>query len=215
MLLVRQATASQVRQPGESATSRSLETPHSYPLKTGLNVKDPGAPKWSGGKDGDLRDVWRRALSGSVDNDGKPTGQVGKVSTVLGKDEVIEHKLEKLTAEINAVGKHLRGRERKRVAIYLPNSVEFLVTFFGKESQYTFHISANREPSYRILRPHTNPRPSTYYAGKPCWDIDRDKSRRPGRRSRCCTLERAAPQIPEPQASNMGRRAYKQTHGLE
>ena len=135
MLLVRQATASQVRQPGESAIYRSLETPFSYPLKTGLNVKDPGAPRWSGGKDGDLRDVWKRALSGAVDNEGKPTGQVGKICTVLGKDEAIEHNLDKLTAEINALGKHLQSRGRERVAIYLPNSVEFLVTFFGKISQ--------------------------------------------------------------------------------
>ena len=135
MLLARQATASQVRQPSESAIFRSLEIPQSYPLKSGLNVKDPGAPKWQTGRDGDLRDVWKRALSGSVDNDGKPTGGAGKVTSVLGKEEVIEHSFEKLTAEIIAVGQHLQGRGGSRVAIYLPNSAELLVTFFGKPMQ--------------------------------------------------------------------------------
>lgn len=95
-------------------------------------MKDPGAPKWSGGKDGDLRDVWKRASTGPVDGDGKAEGETGKVLTVLGKEEVIENSFEKLTAEINAVGQHIRSREHSRVAIYLPNSVEFLVSLFGK-----------------------------------------------------------------------------------
>ena len=132
MLLARQATASQVRQPGESAIFRSLETPHSYPLKTGLNVKDPGAPRWSSGRDGDLRDVWKKALLEPVDADGKPNGAKGKISTVLGREEVIDHSFEKLTAEINAIGQHLTKHGGRRIAIYLPNSVELLVTLFGK-----------------------------------------------------------------------------------
>lgn len=132
MLLARQGVASQVRHPGESATFRSVETPHSYPLKSGLNVKEPGAPRWAGGKDGDLRDVWMRALSGPVDNDGKPVDKPGKVLTVLGKEEVVEHSFEKMTAEINAVGQHIQSHGGSRVAIYLPNSVELLVTFFGE-----------------------------------------------------------------------------------
>lgn len=131
MLLARQSTASPVRQPGESATFRCLETPHGYPLKTGLNVKDPGAPKWTSGRDGDLRDVWKRALSGPVDNNGKPAGEPGKVLSVLGKEEVIEFSFEKMTAEVNAVGQHLKGHGGSRVAIYLPNSVELLVSLFG------------------------------------------------------------------------------------
>ena len=109
-----------------------METPHSYPLKTGLNVKDPGAPKWTSGKDGDLRDVWKRALSGPVDDGGKATGGPGKVLTVLGKEEVIEYSIKKMTAEINAVGSQLKSHGRSRIAIYLPNSVELLVTFFGE-----------------------------------------------------------------------------------
>lgn len=135
MLLARQSSASPVRQPGESATFRCLETPYGYPLKTGLNVKDPEAPKWTSGRDGDLRDVWKRAMLGPMGSDGKPTGKPGKVVTVLGKEEVIEYSFEKLTAELNAVGQHMRGHGGSRVAIYLSNSVELLVTLFGMLSE--------------------------------------------------------------------------------
>lgn len=131
LLLARQSAASHVRQPGESATFRSLDVPHGYPLRTGLNVKDPGAPKWSSGRDGDLRDVWKRAVSGPVENEGQPTGGAGKVFTVLGKQEVIEYSFEKLSGEIIAVGQHMRNHGGGRIAVYLPNSVELLVTLFG------------------------------------------------------------------------------------
>ena len=133
LLLARQSAASSVRQPGESSSFRSLETPHGYPLKTGLNVKEPGAPKWTSGKDGDLRDVWRRAASGPVDNDGKPNGKPGNVLTVLGKGGAIEHTFAKLSAEINAIGQHVKVHGEGRVAIYLPNSVELLVSLFGNK----------------------------------------------------------------------------------
>ena len=131
LLLALQSSASPVRQPGESSTFRSLETPYGYPLKTGLNVKDPGAPKWTSGKDGDLRDVWKRAVSGPVDIDGKPTGEPGKVFSVLGKEEVVEHSFAKLSGEINAIGQHVKVHGQGRVAIYLPNSVELIVSLFG------------------------------------------------------------------------------------
>ena len=131
LLLARQSTASPVRQPGESSSFRSLETPHGYPLKSGLNIKDPGAPKWTSGKDGDLRDIWKRAVSGPVDNDGKPTGEAGKVLTILGKEEAIEYTFAKLSAEVNTIGQHVKIHGEGRVAIYLPNSVELLVSLFG------------------------------------------------------------------------------------
>lgn len=134
MLLARQSAASHVRFPGESAIFRSLDVPYGYPLRSGLNVKDPGAPKWTSGKDGDLRDVWKRAVSGPVDNDGKPAGCAGKILTVLGKQEVIEFSFEKLSGEIIAVGQHMRNHSGSRIAIYLPNSVELLVTLFGKHT---------------------------------------------------------------------------------
>lgn len=70
---------------------RSHSAPHGMPLNTGLNVKDPGASKWSRGRDGDLRDVWRQVLSGTTEP-GKPGGK-GKLLTVLGEEKVIEHDL--------------------------------------------------------------------------------------------------------------------------
>ena len=63
------------------------------PLNSGLNVKDPGDPKWSRGRDGDLRDIWRKVVTGVVDRDGKETGQRGEILTVLGSEQVNKHKL--------------------------------------------------------------------------------------------------------------------------
>lgn len=131
-LLARQSSPSFVRQPGESATYRALETPHSYPLKSGLNVKDPGAPRWAGGKDGDLRDVWKKAVQGPTGEDGKSTGDPAKILTVLGKEEVVEHKLGDISRDINALGQYLAQHAATRAALYLPNSMELLVTLFGK-----------------------------------------------------------------------------------
>ena len=132
MLLADQATASQIRYPGESAIFRSSETPHGYPLKTGLNVKEPGSPKWASGRDGDIRDIWRQALKNPIGPDEKEIGSPGKILTVLGKEEIIEYNFSGLTREINAVGSFINSHAGSRVAIYLPNSVEFLVTLFGK-----------------------------------------------------------------------------------
>lgn len=91
LLLARQAQASPVRYKGESSVYRSHSAPHGMPLNSGLNVKEPGASKWSRGRDGDLRDIWRQAVNGSA-GDGKPVGK-GKILTALGGDKVIEHKL--------------------------------------------------------------------------------------------------------------------------
>jgi hypothetical protein len=91
MLLARQAQASPVRQEGESAVFRSHSAPHGIPLNSGLNVKDPGDSKWSRGKDGDLRDVWRKVVSGPLDQEGKETGEKGELLTVLGSEQIIKH----------------------------------------------------------------------------------------------------------------------------
>ena len=123
LLLARQSSVSPIRQPGESAIYRSQETPPGYPLRTGLNVNDPGAPKWASGRDGDLKDIWRTALKG----DGEKKAHI---ISVMGK-ETFKHKLEDLTEHINAIGKHIEKQAGKRVAIYLPNSVEILVAIFG------------------------------------------------------------------------------------
>lgn len=126
LLLARQSSVNPVRNKNESALYRSPEVPHGYPLKTGLNVKDEGAPRWNGGKDGDIRDVWRVARRGGEN------GEKGRIVTVLGKEEVIEHDKEELSKEIEILGKHLKARGVKNVAIYLPNSIEFLSAIFGQ-----------------------------------------------------------------------------------
>lgn len=124
-LLARQARASNVRLPRESAIYRALDTPHGYPLRSGLNVKDAGASKWSAGRDGDLRDVWRATVQGGED------GAKGLILTVQGKEAAVEHDHGQITSQINTVGRHLQ-ESGSRVAIYLPNGIEFLVTVFGE-----------------------------------------------------------------------------------
>ncbi len=91
LILARQCSAAPIRSEGESAVYRSLETPHGYPLRSGLGIKDEKAPRWGSGRDGDLRDVWRTAIAGVRGQDGQPTGQKGKILTVRGKEEIVEH----------------------------------------------------------------------------------------------------------------------------
>lgn len=91
MLLARQAQASPVRQEGESAVFRSHSAPHGMPLNSGLNVKDPSDSKWSRGRDGDLRDVWRKVVSGPTDPTGKEPAGKGGLLTVLGSEQMIKH----------------------------------------------------------------------------------------------------------------------------
>ncbi|KAK4072384.1 hypothetical protein Trihar35433_4448 [Trichoderma harzianum] len=125
LLLARQAGASTVRNEGESAVYRCLAAPHSMPLNSGLDVKDPGASRWARGRDGDLRDIWRKAATGNDE------GKKGKLLTVLGSENVIEHRLEDITRQINLIGHYIAEQGGIRVAIYLPNSVEFLVTLLA------------------------------------------------------------------------------------
>ncbi|GAW18976.1 hypothetical protein ANO14919_084600 [Xylariales sp. No.14919] len=129
MLLARQGHGSPVRQEGESPIYRSNAAPHSMPLNSGLNVKEPGASKWAQGRDGDLRDVWRKAVSGSSEGDGAK-GK-GRIFTVLGSERVVEHKLDDITRQINLVGHYISTQGGKKVAIYLPNSVEYIATLFA------------------------------------------------------------------------------------
>ncbi|KAI2622105.1 hypothetical protein GGS26DRAFT_567730 [Hypomontagnella submonticulosa] len=129
MLLARQASGSAVRNEGESPVYRGNSAPHSMPLNGGLNVKDAGASKWAPGRDGDLRDVWRRTVSGPPEEDG-PKGK-GRIMTVLGSESVIEHNLNDITRQINLIGRHITSQGGRKVAIYLPNSVEFIATLFA------------------------------------------------------------------------------------
>lgn len=137
MILQRQAAASLVRHPGESAVYRSPDVPHGYPLRTGLNVKPAGAPAYAGGKDGDLRDIWRRVtgeipIEKAFGASAPATGvSQGKILTVLGKEEVIEHSISEITKEIAVVGAQIQKHGGTRVAIYLPNSIEFLAALFS------------------------------------------------------------------------------------
>ncbi|KAK4189654.1 peroxisomal long chain acyl-CoA synthetase 7 [Podospora australis] len=129
-LLARQAQPSPVRQPGESPVYRSQAAPHGMPLQAGLNVKDPGASKWARGRDGDLRDIWRQVIAG-VQEDGPSKGATGRILTVEGTEHVVEHNLADLTRQINLIGRYILDRGGNRVAIYLPNSVELLLTLFA------------------------------------------------------------------------------------
>ncbi|KAK0626620.1 hypothetical protein B0T14DRAFT_510510 [Immersiella caudata] len=129
-LLARQAQPSAVRQQGESPVYRSQAAPHGMPLNPGLNVKDPGVSKWAKGRDGDLRDIWRQAVAG-VQEDGPSKGATGRILTVLGSENVTEHRLGELTRQINLIGQHIEDQGGNRVAIYLPNSVELIVTLFA------------------------------------------------------------------------------------
>ncbi|WPH03842.1 Hypothetical protein R9X50_00672500 [Acrodontium crateriforme] len=131
LLLARQASVAPVRNRGESAVYRTPETPHGYPLTSGLNVKDDGAPRWAAGKNGDLRDVWREVLRGGTTGAGDKEIPKGLIMTVLGKQELIEHEIEDLTKEIAVIGQHLKSIGVNRVAIYLPNSIEYLMTLFA------------------------------------------------------------------------------------
>ncbi|KAJ5044343.1 hypothetical protein NUH16_001144 [Penicillium rubens] len=128
-LLARQSTAAPIRQQGESATYRCLETPHGLPLRFGLNVKDPGAPKWTGGRRGDLRDIWKTAVRGALNEDGTLSGKQGKIYTVLGR-KAIEHSFGQVTQEINVIGHHLQNAGAKTVAVCLTDSIELLATIF-------------------------------------------------------------------------------------
>jgi hypothetical protein len=122
-LLARQSQPSSVRHPGQSAVYRSTDVPHGYPLRTGLNVKDKDAPKYISGRDGDLRDVWRRACEGAE-------GKLGVVYTVRGRT-VGEHTLPELTKDLDIVGKFVKSKGLNRVAVCLPNSVELVVSLFA------------------------------------------------------------------------------------
>ncbi|SZE99912.1 unnamed protein product [Blumeria hordei] len=130
-LLARQSHPSQVRHEGESAVFRNLSAPHGGPLNSGLNIKVSGISKWAKGKDGDLRDVWRKVVSGAQDRQGSDTGISGKFYTILGSDKITEHDRADITRAINFIGKHIRQEGGARVAIYLPNSIEFLAALFA------------------------------------------------------------------------------------
>lgn len=142
-LLARQAQVAPIRHQGESAVYRAVDIPHGYPLRAGLGVKDPGAPRWSSGRPGDLRDIWRAAVRGAVKEDGTPTGDKGKILTVHGGEKVQEHQFDDLTLAINVIGQYVKRNNGQSVAVCLSNSVELLSVIFGmckKSMDLIFYI---------------------------------------------------------------------------
>ncbi|KAK4947432.1 hypothetical protein LTR10_013800 [Elasticomyces elasticus] len=130
-LLARQAQIAPIRHQGESAVYRAVDIPHGYPLRAGLGVKDPGAPRWSTGRPGDLRDIWRTAVRGAAMEDGTPTGEKGKIITILGSEKVVEHQFDDLTLAINVIGQYVKRNNGQSVAVCLSNSVELLSVIFA------------------------------------------------------------------------------------
>lgn len=131
MLLSRQAQPSPVRNVGESPVYRSHSSPHGMELNSGLNVKDPGQNKWSRGRNGDLRDVWRKVVTGPTDPDGNLTGERGRIITIVGTEQTIDHDLDGVSKQINIIGQYVKKHGGGRVAIYLPNSIELLTSLFA------------------------------------------------------------------------------------
>ncbi|KAL2891077.1 long-chain-fatty-acid--CoA ligase [Ceratocystis lukuohia] len=122
--LARQSTRSEVRQPGESALYRAAALGFNGLVK-GLDVVDEGAPKFSKGRDGDLRDVWQRFAKGTDD------GKLSTISTVLGLQKTEVHNIDALSRQISYVASHITRNGGARVAVYLPNSVELLLAVFA------------------------------------------------------------------------------------
>ena len=86
---------------------------------------------YSAGKDGDLRDIWRRVMGEIPLEKGATSSGTANIMTVFGKEGVSEHKIEAITKEIAIIGTHLKDHGAKRVAVYLPNSIEFLAVVFA------------------------------------------------------------------------------------
>jgi acyl-coenzyme A synthetase/AMP-(fatty) acid ligase len=86
---------------------------------------------YSAGKDGDLRDIWRRVTGEIPLERGATSSGTATIMTVYGKEGVSEHKIDGISKEIAIIGKHLKDQGAKRVAIYLPNSIEFLAALFA------------------------------------------------------------------------------------
>jgi hypothetical protein len=130
-ILQRQSTASRVRHEGESAVYRAPDVPEGAPLRSGLNVRRSTDPPYTAGRDGDIRDIWSKVAGGSAKSGSEETSKQ-KILTVFGMEHITEHDIGELSNEIAVIGTHLMKSGGRRVAVYLPNSVEFLGTLFGR-----------------------------------------------------------------------------------
>ena len=129
-ILQRQSAASRVRHERESAVYRASDVPEGAPLRSGLNVRRPTDPPYTAGRDGDIRDIWLKVVAGKANDGGeKPSEQ--KILTVFGREHIAEHDIGELSNEIAVIGTHIVKSGGRRVAVYLPNSVEFLGSLFG------------------------------------------------------------------------------------
>lgn len=128
--LAQQSQEAPLRNPGESAAFRALESPHGYPLKRGLNIKDADTPKWTSGRSGDLRDIWRAAVRGSVNELGHPKWEKSSIYTVLGKN-VIEHSMDEVSKQMNIIGQYIHDLKVQTVGVCLANSEKLIATIFG------------------------------------------------------------------------------------
>jgi hypothetical protein len=94
-------------------------------------VRDKGAAKWSPGRQGDVRDVWRTAALGGVGEDGEHDGsKVGRFVVCHGK-EGREVRMAEVTGWINAFGTWTKERKGVKVVVALSNCVEMLACVFG------------------------------------------------------------------------------------
>jgi hypothetical protein len=122
-ILNNQSLPAKVRYPKESAIYRHRDQPHGYPLISGLSLrKGYEAPR-----DGDLRDVWEIAL--------QKNATVGVVRGGRCDYEKLSSRQEDLIKLGNGL-RELAG-ENGKVVIYLPNTVENLLTIFGTYSRRT------------------------------------------------------------------------------
>lgn len=86
---------------------------------------------YSAGKDGDLRDIWRR-VTGEIPLEKKASSSgTATLMTVLGTHELAEHDIAGVSKEMAIIGQHLHDHNARRVAVYLPNSLELLVVVFA------------------------------------------------------------------------------------
>lgn len=135
LILARQSYPDRVRNAGESAIYRATDVPPGSPLRSGLGVRLPTDKPYSAGRDGDLRYIWmavkREIKLPTVPGSTVQEAKQGKILTVMGRELTVNHDIAETDKEIKIFGSYLAQQGRKRVAIYLPNSIEFLETIFG------------------------------------------------------------------------------------
>ncbi|KAJ8102629.1 hypothetical protein POJ06DRAFT_245168 [Lipomyces tetrasporus] len=115
--LYHQSSISPIRNSEESAVHRSTLTPFTYPLISGLNIREGHSFR-----DGDLRDIWNFAKKGKL-------GVFNKKSDVI---EYHDYDTE-LTSLVQTVASRFSEYVPgiSKIGIYLPNSVENVVTSFA------------------------------------------------------------------------------------